>query len=238
MRIQPLFNVFRRTRQISLAFLCAALVLLMALPALAKEDPTLADLSDSEIARIHAGEILVDVEQGDDINRGVIVGIIQNPINDVVPYVARCWEYAPWRDNISDTKLERRIDDDTIVCSGTANTPFPASDRDGHFRVLNHTTTVEGERAFVSTFEYIEDSGNLADMFGYWVLTPYGEDNEHTLLKHVLNVDLGSWIPSFLIRWATRRTLPATIWGIRKELKQPGDGRSEPLYWEDYEYRQ
>ena len=72
-------------------------------------------------------------------------------------------------------------------------------------------------------------------MFGYWVAYPYGDDDEHTMLKHVLNVDIGSWIPSFLIRWATRNTLPATIWGIRKEIDESGQ-RSEPLYWEDYGY--
>lgn len=236
MRTYPTTSGRRRIHRLPIAVVCALALLFMATTSAAQEEPTLANLSDAQLKKIHAGEILVDVKQGDDINRGVIIGIIQDPINDVVPYVARCWEYAPWRDNIRDTRLERRIDDNTIICSGVAETPFPASDRDGHFKVHNHTTTVEGERAFVSTFEYVKGSGNLEDMHGYWVLTPYGKNNEHTLLKHVLHVDLGSWIPSFLIRWATRRTLPATVWGIRKELKKPGDGRSDPLYWERYDY--
>ena len=209
-------------------------LLLAATAAQASEPPALPNLSAEQIAKIEAGEIIVEVNESESLNRGLIVGIIQDPINAVVPYVARCWEYAPWRDNIRDTKLIRRIDDETIVCSGVAETPFPARDRTGHFQVHNHVTQVEGERAFVSTFTYLEDSGNMEDMFGYWVLTPYGKNNEHTLLTHVLNVDMGGWIPGFLIRWATRNTLPATVWGIRKQLN---DGtRSAPLYWNSHDY--
>ena len=220
-------------RPIFAALLCAALILAVATTATAKEDPALPKLSDEQVRLIETGDIYVHVDQADDINRGIIIGIIQDPINDVVPYVARCWEYAPWRDNIRDTKLERHIDDETVVCSGVAETPFPARDRDGHFKVRNRITELEGERAFVSTFEYIEDSGNLEDMFGYWVLTPYGPNDEHTLLKHVLNVDIGGWIPGFLIRWATRNTLPATVWGIRMQID---DTRPQPLYWEEFDY--
>ncbi len=204
---------------------------------MAQEEPALPDLSSSDIEKLHDGEILVEVDQGDDINRGVVIGLIQDPLNDVVTPVAECWEYASWRDNISNTRLEDPLNDEAgvILCSGTAETPFPASDRDGDFRVHNRTTTVDGQRSFVSTFDYIEDSGNLADMHGYWIAYPYGENDEHTILKHVLNVDIGSWIPSFLIRWATRNTLPATIWGIRKKLDENGT-RSDPLYWESYDY--
>lgn len=220
-----------------LAVVVAAITFIGASSAQAQEDPALPDLSSSEYDKLHQGEILVEVDQGDDINRGEVIGIVQDPIDKLVPLVAECWEYAAWRDNISNTRLEDRVEDQqgVIVCSGTAKTPFPASDRDGHFRVHNKRTTIDGEQTFVSTFEYLEDSGNLDDMYGYWVMIPYGDDDEHTLLKHILNVDLGSWIPSFLIRWATRSTLPATIWGIRKELDENGQ-RDEPLYWENYDY--
>ena len=219
------------------ALIVLSLLVLATSTALAQEEPALPDLPNSEIRKIQQGEIYVDVEQGDDINRGVVVGIIQDPLDKVVPLIAECWEYASWRDNISNTRLVDPLNDEAgvIICSGTAETPFPASDRDGHFRVHNRITEVDGQRSFVSTFHYIEDTGNLADMFGYWVAFPYGENEEHTMLKHVLNVDIGSWIPSFLIRWATRNTLPATIWGIRKQLDENGT-RSDPLYWVPHSY--
>ncbi len=224
-------------RLAALSFVAVALLLISS-SAVASETPEMADLSDEQIAQIERGEIIIDVEQGESINRGVIVGIVQDPLRDVVPLVAQCWEYAAYRDVVENTRLEDRVEDEegVIVCSGTAKTPFPASDRHGHFRVHNRTEHLNGQRAFVSNFDYVKDSGNLEDMFGYWVLTPYGPNDEHTLLKHVLNVDIGGWIPSFLIRWATRRTLPGTVTSMRQYLDSDGTRDEDRDFWEDYSY--
>ena len=218
----------------SLALFAGLAVLTVGSQAIAGEEPALPDLSDSELEQLHGGEVHVELDKSSSVNRGIVIGIIQDDINDVTPLIARCWEYGDWRDNLTDTGLEERRSDNNVVCSGTARVPFPGRNRDGHFDVHNQSTEVEGPRAYVSTFEYIEDSGNLEDMFGYWVAYPYGPDNEHTMLKHVLNVDIGGWLPDFLIRWATRRTLPNTVLGIRNHID---DSRSEPLYWEDYDYQ-
>ena len=222
-----------RFRRMSLALLAGLAVLTLASQAIAGEEPALPDLSDSELAEVHNGEVHVELDKSSSINRGIVIGIIQDDINDVTPLIARCWEYGDWRDNLRDTGLEERRSDNNVVCSGTARVPFPGRNRHGHFDVHNQTTDVEGTRAYVSTFEYIDDSGNMEDMFGYWVAYPYGPDNEHTMLKHVLNVDIGGWLPDFLIRWATRRTLPNTVLGIRNQLDS---SRSEPLFWNDYDY--
>ena len=222
----------------STAFVLVALLSLLAFSAQASETPKPAELNEEQRAKIEKGEILVEVDQGESINRGVIIGIVQDPLSDVVPLVAQCWEYAAYREVVENTRLEDRVEDEdgVIVCSGTAKTPFPASDRHGHFRVHNRTEHLNGERSFVSTFNYVEDSGNLEDMFGYWVLTPYGPNDEHTLLKHVLNVDIGGWIPSFLIRWATRRTLPGTVTNMRQHLDSEGVREESKDFWQDYSY--
>ena len=217
-----------------LAALIALLFLLVAPSALAQETPERPELNASKKAQIHQGEVHIELDQGESVNRGVVVGIIQHHVNDVIPLVARCWEYAEWRDSLRDTGLEARNDDENVVCSGTAKVPFPARDRRGHFEVYNRVTEMGGQQVFVSTFDYIEGSGNLDDMFGYWVLEPYGTNGEHTLLKHVLNVDIGGWLPDFLVRWANRRTLPGTILGIREQLDE--NGLSEPLFWQDHDY--
>lgn len=220
-------------RHLVAGLLIVVSTLLVAATAVAQEDPSLPDLSQSQWNEIHDGEIYVDVVQREDINRGVIVGIVQHDISEVTPLIARCWEYGDWRKALKDTTFIEKHDDNNVVCGGTAKVPFPFSDRDGHFEVYNRTETVEGTRSFVSTFDYIDGTGNLEEMHGYWVAYRYGEDDEHTLVKHVLNVDIGSWIPSRLIRWATGRTLPGTITGMRKKL---GDDVSEPLFWNDHDY--
>lgn len=223
-----------RLARTAAALICTLALVAFATGATAQEAPSLPDISQSQWDELHDGELYVNVERKGNLNRGVVVGIIQADINEVTPWIARCWEYGDWRDNIKDTYLEEQHDANRVVCGGTAKVPFPVRNRHGHFDVHNRTETVEGTRAYVSTFDYVEDSGNVEDMFGFWIAYPYGPDNEHTMLKHVLNIDIGSWVPNALIRWATGRVLPNTINGIRKRVT---DGVDEPLYWDDsYSY--
>ncbi|RAL24888.1 hypothetical protein DL240_01380 [Lujinxingia litoralis] len=221
------------------ALLSSALILLSASLAFAgsSEPVRPINLSDSQRARIERGDVLTSLKQGDRVNRGVATGIIQAPMEDVIPLVAECWKYGDWRDNIKDTALISRSSAERVVCSGTAKVPFPARDRDGHFNVHNHTRTLGGVESFVSTFSYIEGSGNMGDMFGYWILQPYGPNNEHTLMRHVLNVDIGGWLPDFLVRWATRRTLPDMVLGARQYLGQlKNQNLSAPNFWKEHSY--
>ncbi len=227
-------DLIRPATSTALALCCALTMLLVATAAGAQETPSQPSLSASDLAKVHAGEVVIEVDQGESLNRGVVVGIVQAPVNDVIPLVARCWEYGDWRDSLTDTSLKARPEDDVVICGGTAKTPFPARDRHGDFRVQNRVTDVGGFRSFVSTFQYVKDSGNMEDMFGYWVLRSYGPDGEHTMLKHVLNVDIGGWLPDTLVRWATRRTLPETVIGIRRQLAD--SSRSEPDFWVSHNY--
>lgn len=226
-------QLFGPAFRVALPAIIAAMVLAFSTAATAQETPSLPNLSDAQWEKIHSGEVYVDVNKSDSINRGVVVGIVQEEISEVTPLIARCWEYGNWRDNLTDTGFEGQTDRNNIVCSGTAKVPFPLRNRDGHFDVHNRTEDIEGTRSFVSSFDYIEGSGNMEDMFGYWVAFPYGADDEHTLIKHVLNVDIGGWVPGPVMRWATGRTLPNTILGIRTELD---DDLSEPPYWRNHDY--
>jgi hypothetical protein len=204
------------------SLLSVGLVLLLSLVSslAVADDPPPLRLNGSQKAILHGGDVHVELHEGD-VNRGVVVGIIQAPLDEVRPLVERCWEYGDWRESLTDTSLVRRESSEVVICGGTAVVPFPARNRSGHFRVHNRTTTVGGVESFVSSFQYIEGSGNLEDMFGYWILQPYGPNGEHTLLKHELNVDIGGFLPGALVRWATRRTLPDTVMGIREQLNRP-----------------
>lgn len=221
----------------TLIALLGSLLLWPALSFAGFEEPVAPRPSAANKAKFHTGDVVVELTRSDSVNRGVVTGLIQAPLAEVRPLVERCWEYDDWRVSLKDTTLLRRVDSETVICGGTAIVPFPARDRNGHFRVRNYMTTFNGIESFVSTFQYVDGSGNLNDMFGYWVLQPYGKNGEHTILKHVLNVDIGGWLPGFLVRWATGRILPDTIFGIRQVLsKAAGQKLSEPQYWRAYSY--
>lgn len=225
-----------RWRLLSTTFLVLLAISLSASPLFAQEDPERILLTNSQRAKIHAGDVHVELQEGE-INRGVVIGIIQHPVADVIPLVANCWEYGNWREALIDTGLEGRESSDVVICSGTAVVPFPARNRSGHFRVHNRHETIGGINSYVSSFKYIEGSGNMEDMFGYWIIHPYGPNGEHTILKHVLNVDIGGFLPGALVRWATRRTLPDTVFGIREVLnRRNGTNLSGPRYWQNQSY--
>lgn len=222
---------------ILMALLSALLLTWPSLSFAGYEKPVAPRPSATDKSKFHSGDVVVELTRSDSVNRGVVTGLIQAPLEKVRPLVERCWEYADWRTSLKDTTLERHVDSETVICGGTALVPFPARDRRGHFRVRNYTTTFNGVESFVSVFQYIDGSGNLNDMFGYWVLQPYGKNGEHTILKHVLNVDIGGWLPSPLVRWATGRILPDTIFGIRKVLTEAaGQKLSQPQFWRAYSY--
>src|SRR5690554_2825677 len=229
----------RTARQGLFALLTMALILTSASFAFAgsSEEVRPINLNDSQRTRIERGDVLVTLQQNDSVNRGVATGIIQAPMSDVVPLVEECWKYGDWRDNIKDTSLVSRSSNERVVCAGTAKVPFPARDRDGHFNVHNHTRTLGGVESFVSTFSYIDGSGNLGDMYGYWILQPYGPNDEHTLMRHVLNVDIGGWLPDFLVRWANSRILPDMVIGARQYLADRArTGVKGPSFWKNHSY--
>jgi hypothetical protein len=197
------------------------------------EQATPIKLSDAQRRVLATGEAIVTLEQAAAVNRGVVVGVIKAPVEDVWPIVSDCGKYAEWRDSIKDTGVIRRESASVLVCKGTAVVPFPARNRYGHFRVYNRKQTVGGIESYVSTYSYLPDSGNMNDMFGYWLVQPWGEAGEHSIVKFVLNVDIGGWLPDFLVRWATGRTLPDTLYGIRMRHAQHKKikGLSAPMYW-------
>ncbi|MFU8802686.1 MAG: SRPBCC family protein [Bradymonadaceae bacterium] len=225
-------------RQLRIIFALAVLALvLVSTQAFAQERPTPIRLNDAQKKTLHSGEVIVRISQSEDVNRGEVIGIIQAPVDEVWPIIQDCGSYGDWREALTDTGILERQGWSNLVCKGTAKVPFPARDRDGHFRVLNGKRTIGGVASHVSTYKYIEDSGNLNDMHGYWLLQPYGPDDNHTLMKFVLNVDIGGWLPDFLVRWANRRILPDTIITLRKhhgEIK--GRKMNKAPYWVSREY--
>jgi hypothetical protein len=53
----------------------------------------------------------------------------------------------------------------------------------------------------------------MDDVNGYWLLTSHSSGC--TLVRYVINADLGIWLPDAIINWATRSMLPGIISGLR-----------------------
>ena len=77
---------------------------------------------------------------------------------------------------------------------------------------------VDGMDVNLSVFEYVQGSGNLVDVQGYWLLLPWGDDGSQSLVRYHVAIDLGTWLPDFLLEWSTENFLPMKIQGLRDAL--------------------
>lgn len=180
-----------------------------------------------------SGGVHIEIKKSGGANIGTVIGLVKAPVSEIAPIVADCGKYSDWRDSLLNTSVVKKESASVLVCKGTAKVPFPASNRNGHFRVENKNETVADVASFTSVYGYIEGTGNLEDMFGYWLLQPFDGNPEYTVIKHILSVDIGGWLPDFLVRWATSRVLPDTIYGVRMRHAQLHKikGLKKPTYW-------
>lgn len=197
----------------------------------AKVEPL--NLTPAQKRVLASGGVHVDVKKSGGVNSGLVIGLVKAPVSEIAPIVAACGKYADWRDSLLNTGVIKTESSTVVICKGTAKVPFPASNRNGHFRVENKDAKIDGIDSFTSVYGYIEGSGNLNDMYGYWLLQPFDGNPEYTVIKHILNVDIGGWLPDFLVRWATSRVLPDTIYGVRMRHAQLHKikGLKSPTYW-------
>ena len=93
--------------------------------------------------------------------------------------------------------------------------PWPISDRRWEINSERSEQTLDGVESLVTEYVYIEGSGNMDEMHGYWVVQPWPDDPEYTLVKYVVNADLGVALPRSIINWAARRMLPGIIDGLQ-----------------------
>lgn len=176
--------------------------------ALASEAPTQPTLSADEVAEIESGGIVVHTQRGD-INRGEVVGLVCAPFSELQAIVTDFNNLHVWYPDMLDS---------TVISAGVGrgqtDMPWPISNRNWEIAVTRGTQTVGGIESWVATFDYIEGSGNLEEMYGYWMLRQYND--ECVMLRYVLNADLGIALPNSIVNWAASRMLPGIVEGLRE----------------------
>ena len=191
-------------------FLPLLLVTLVGSPALASEPVT--PFRAAEIERAAAGDVIVDGEAGD-ISRGVVIGMLNAPAEAVVAILADVDNHDQWFPDTNDTTLIER-NGDTATFSGETHIPILPNRRwtnRGTYSTQNFATGT----CHVFDYEYVEGSGNMDVLFGYWLVCPYAADPSKTMLKYVINADIGVPLPNSLLNWASRRMLPGVITGLQ-----------------------
>ncbi len=202
----------------------AILALISVAPALAmafdsRETVTLPQLSTAQQALLAAGKPAVSTKRAK-INRGELYAVINAEPGKVWQHIYNYNDVKTWYPDMLESKLISRNGNDAEL-AGKIDMPLVFEDR--HFKLEgNYTATptmVEGKAAYVGQFNYVKGSGNMKDMYGYWLVMENPNKKGTTLLKYVVNVDLGVWIPDFVLRWAQSRMFPGIVKGLEKKIK-------------------
>lgn len=94
------------------------------------------------------------------------------------------------------------------------NMPWPVSDK--WYIIQNFADeTRSAEGIFKTTWE--NRAGNVRTMKGELALEPFEADPKKTLLHYRVEVDPGSAIPRFLLKYGVKKSLPAAMRVIRRE---------------------
>lgn len=206
----------RQRRFLRWSWLTVVGVLFLSATAYAQVTPAIPSLSSSQFQQLNEGEILVDVVVGE-VPIGDAIGVIEATPEEVMEVLRNFDDHERvMSDMILAEILE--YDGDVALCHGITDTPWPMEDREWVIRASDEVTQIDGMEVILSTFEYVEGSGNLEDINGYWLFIPWGADGSHTLARYHLEVDLGTWLPDFLLEWSTENFLPIKIQGLRDYL--------------------
>ena len=173
----------------------------------ANEVPT--PISRTQFTAAAAGEVLIEAQRGTP-NRGQVIGFVAAPLADVVAIVIDTNTHSTWfPDTVESRTIERN--GSTGISSGVTHVPLL---RDRTWTITgNHSRPrYNGVQCDLVEYDYVADSGNMNDLFGYWLMCPEGEG---TVVKYVINADLGVWLPGAVVTWAQRRMLPGIISGLQ-----------------------
>ena len=207
-----------RTTRSSTWLIATAYLLLSSVGSVsAQTTPSIPSLSGGQVELLSAGEIVVDVVEGA-APIGDVMGVINFTPEQVFEVVADFDKHGEFMSDLALAEVTG-LDGEARLCHGITDTPWPMDDREWIIRAEGSATQVDGVDVYLVAWTYVEGSGNLIDTTGYWLMMPWGADGSQTLLRYRLQVDLGTWLPDFLLSWSTENFLPFKVTDVRNRLE-------------------
>lgn len=105
------------------------------------------------------------------------------------------------------------------LCAAVTRIPWPISDRTWSIQVHNRREVLLGVDAFVSSWTYVQGSGNMVDNTGYWTVKAW--PGGRSLVHYAFRADAGLHVPDFIERRATAGMLPSIVDNLRQRSEAP-----------------
>jgi hypothetical protein len=195
--------------------LLTLLIALLPAAAQASEAPALPAYTAGQLEEMQGGEVMTSVEAGEP-NRGEAVGVFRAAPEQIRAVLLDWDRLDTWSPAAYDVRITGR-DGDAVLVSGMTDIPM-LPDRSWQIRTTSGEQTVGGVAAWVLSWTYVRESGNLDDTFGYWLVYALPEAPEWSLVRYVVNADAGLPIPDSIINWATNRTLPTLFARLAEQV--------------------
>jgi hypothetical protein len=200
----------------TLSGICILVVSFLAAPAWAQMDPGIPSLSQDQVTQLNSGNIILDVVPGA-APIGDSLGVVNGAPAEVMAIIRDFNSHHEFFGDLAESEITGQ-DGDATLCRGITDTPWPMDDRNWTIRVESSERNLDGLDILIAEWSYVVDSGNIVNTTGYWLLIPWGADGNQTLLRYRIQVDLGTWLPDFLLTWATEDFLPEKINALRDRI--------------------
>jgi len=213
-----LMNAFGTTTSTPYALCFASLLAILATlsvvtpHAIAYEPPAQPALTPEQMEEIRNGETVVRTRRGQ-VNRGEVIGFVCAPEDEIWSIITDFAHMTEWFPDMGESIVISQGPDGNIG-QGRTIMPWPVADRTWQTNVSAERRQVGRHDSYVATYSYVPGSGNMDELYGYWLVRQY--DEECSLVRYVVNADLGTRLPDAVITWAQRRLLPGVITGLRE----------------------
>ena len=195
----------------------AALLALLPATALAMA-PEPFEATDAQTKRLESGEIVVDVRRDGGILTDV-VALVDAPPEKVWGAIDDYEVQKEWVPDMMENSKVLRTEGKYKICRSGTDLPWPLANRVYNLKVWNRREMVGGVESYVSSYTFVEGSGNINEMDGYWLLQPWDDDGQKTLVRQYTIVDFGISIPKAFIKSGTNKRLPNVMKALRQRVE-------------------
>jgi hypothetical protein len=146
------------------------------------------------------------------VTTGHIMAVVEGPPDEVWSIVSDFANQDRWVPDMYDAEVVS-TSGGTETVSARTNLPWPLADRHYTLHVTDGEQTIGGVESYVSTWTY--GGGNMNENRGYWLVRPWADATDRTLVVYEFEADTGVRAPDGIERNATRRMLPGILQGLR-----------------------
>ena len=176
------------------------------------------EATEAQKEKLEPGGVVVEVVQ-DGGFRTDVIALVDAPADRVWNAIDDYDVQKEWVPDMMDNSKVLRTEGKYKICRTGTDLPWPLANRVYELKVWNRRQSVGGVESYVSSYTYVEDSGNINDMDGYWLLQPYGDDGQKTLVRQYTIVDFGISMPKAFIRSGTNKRLPNIMKALRRRVE-------------------